>query len=405
MKRGTLIALLIVVVIVLGLLIAAGLIYMQFTAEPYIPEQAYLKIELHGPIAESQPGGLAGVFADVLNIQDLWYQINRAAKDARIRGIVLRIADLECGFAKIEEIGRLLKQFGQSKKPVLAFIESGGLREYYLASFADQVVLFKGGMLTVAGMAAEAMFLKKTLDKLGIQAEVFHIGEYKTAPNTFTEERMTPAHRESLEALLADIHRDVIDGIARNRKLDPQAVRRVLEESPLPKGEYLKAGWIDRIGYEDEIYSLLKHPYPWVNFKTYCKTTSPRPFVGASKIAVIFASGQIQSGGSGQSPMGGEALGSGTLAEQLRSVRNAYNVKAVVLRVDSPGGSAVASDVILREAELLARKKPLVVSMSDLAASGGYWISLAGAKIMAEPETITGSIGVFSGKFVLKGLV
>jgi protease-4 len=169
--------------------------------------------------------------------------------------------------------------------------------------------------------------------------------------------------------------------------------------------DYVKLKMIDSLGYEDELHGLLKSQYPEVSFKTYAKTTAPLPFKGVKKIAVIFAAGEINMGRSGgQSLLGGDVLGADTLAEQLRKARNNYAVKAVVLRVDSPGGSAVASDVILREAELLARKKPLVISMSDLAASGGYWISMSAQKIYAWPETITGSIGVISGKFVLKGL-
>jgi protease-4 len=179
----------------------------------------------------------------------------------------------------------------------------------------------------------------------------------------------------------------------------------VLDQSPLAQEEYVKAKMIDSLGYEDELHNLLKAQYPEVSFKTYAKTSAPLPFSGAKKIAVIFAAGEINMGRSGgQSLLGGDVLGADTLAEQLRQARNNFAVKAVVLRVDSPGGSAVASDVILREAELLSRKKPLVISMSDLAASGGYWISMSAQKIFAWPETITGSIGIISGKFVLKGL-
>jgi protease-4 len=319
--------------------------------------------------------------------------------------VLLRISYLETGFAKIEEVGRLLKNFSRSKKPVLAFIVDGGLKEYYLASFADKVILFKGGSLSISGIAAEALFLKNTLSKLGVQADFFHIGDFKTASNTFSEDHMTQQHRESLQALIDDLYGAVIAGIAVNRRLDAGTVRKVLDRSPLPQEEYLNAKMVDSIGYEDELHGFFKAQHPEVSFRTYAKTSSPLPFSGVKKVAVIFASGEINMGRSGgQSLLGGEVLGADTVAEQLRQARNNYAVKAVVLRVDSPGGSAVASDVILREAELLARKKPLVISMSDLAASGGYWISMSAQKIFALPETITGSIGVYGGKFVLKGL-
>lgn len=405
MKRGALIALLVIIVILLGLFIIGGFIYLQFNQEPYVPEKAYLKIELSGPLADTAPSRFPGISSAAISIQDLWYQLERAAIDERIKGVLLRISSLETGFAKIEEIGRLLKNFSRSKKPVMAFIIDGGLKEYYLASFADKVIMFKGGMLSISGIGAEAVFLKNTLSKLGIQAQIFHIGDYKTASNTFSEDHMTPAHRESMQALIDDLYRAVIDGIAANRKLDAREVKKILDQSPLTQEEYVQAKMIDSLGYEDELHGLLKSQYPEVSFKTYAKTKAPLPFNGAKKIAVIFAAGEINMGRSGgQSLLGGDVLGADTLAEQLRQARNNYAVKAVVLRVDSPGGSAVASDIILREAELLARKKPLIISMSDLAASGGYWISMSAQKIFAWPETITGSIGIISGKFVLKGL-
>ena len=405
MKRSALIALLVIIIILLGLFIIGGFIYMQFNQEPYIPEKAYLKIDLSGPLADTTPSRFPGLSSNAISIQDLWYQLARAEADERIQGVLLRISYLETGFAKIEEIGRLLKKFSLSKKPVLAFIIDGGLKEYYLASFADKVILFKGGTLSISGIAAEALFLKNTLSKLGVQAEIFHIGDYKTASNTFSEDHMTPAHRESMQALIDDLYAAVIAGIAANRKLDAGSVKKILDRSPLAQEDYLKAKMVDSLGYEDELHGLLDRQYPEVSFRTYAKTTSPLPFSGVKKIAVIFASGEINMGRSGgQSLLGGEVLGADTLAEQLRQARNNFAVKAVVLRVDSPGGSAVASDVILREAELLARKKPLVISMSDLAASGGYWISMSAQKIFALPETITGSIGIISGKFVLKGL-
>ncbi|MCU0275375.1 MAG: signal peptide peptidase SppA [Acidobacteria bacterium] len=404
MKRGALIALLVVIVILLGLFILGGFIYMQFTQEPYVPERAYLKIDLGGVVAETAPSRFPGMSGAAFSIHDLWYQLERAARDERIQGILLRVQYLDTGFAKIEEIGRLLKRFAASKKPLAAIVVDGGLKEYYLASFADKVIMFRGGMLSVSGIGAEALFMKNTLSKLGVQADIIHIGDYKTAPNTFTEERMTPAHRESTQALLDDLYQAVIEGIAANRKLDPLAVRKVLDRSPLPAEEYLKAGMLDSIACEDDLFKLMPKTLPEVEFRTYAKTRAPLPFSGSKKIAVIFASGEINMGRSGgDSLFGGDILGADTLAGQLRSARNNSAVKAVVLRVDSPGGSAVASDVILREAELLAQKKPLVVSMSDVAASGGYWIALAAHKIFAAPQTITGSIGVFSGKFVLKG--
>lgn len=405
MKRGALIALLVIVVILLGLFILGGFIYLQFTQEPNVPQKAYLKIDLAGTIPETAPARMLPIGPESLTIHDLWYNLERAARDPRIQGVLLRIHYLDAGFAKVKEVGTLVKRFSASKKPVAAILIDGGLKEYYLASFADKVIAFKGGALTISGIGAEAMFLKNTLSKLGVQAELFHIGDYKTASNTFTEERMTPAHRESTQALIDDLYMAVIEGIAANRKLDAAKVKETIDRSPLPLEEYARAGLVDLLGYDDDLAKQMPATHPEVTFRAYAKTRSPLPFSGAKKIAVIFAAGEIATGRSGgDSLLGGDVMGADTVAGQLRQARNNSAVKAVVLRVDSPGGSAVASDVILREAELLAAKKPLVISMSDLAASGGYWISLSAHKILAHPETITASIGVISGKFTLKGL-
>ena len=328
MKRSALIALLVIIVILLGLFIIGGFIYMQFNQEPYIPEKAYLKIDLSGPLADTTPSRFPGLSSNAISIQDLWYQLARAEADERIQGVLLRISYLETGFAKIEEIGRLLKKFSLSKKPVLAFIIDGGLKEYYLASFADKVILFKGGMLSISGIAAEALFLKNTLSKLGVQAEIFHIGDYKTASNTFSEDHMTPAHRESMQALIDDLYAAVIAGIAANRKLDAGSVKKILDRSPLAQEDYLKAKMVDSLGYEDELHGLLDRQYPEVSFRTYAKTTSPLPFSGVKKIAVIFASGEINMGRSGgQSLLGGEVLGADTLAEQLRQATKQFRGK------------------------------------------------------------------------------
>jgi protease-4 len=401
MKKGILATILVIVILVLLVAFIAGFIYMQFTQEPFVPEHSFLKINLSGRVVDID----TSVFPQKLSIKDLWYHLKRAQIDNRIDGIILKISSLYTGFAKIEDIGRLIKNFKQSGKPVIAFIEGGSTRSYYLATFADKIYLFKGGHLFLKGLASEAIFLKKTLSLLGIQADLFRIGDYKTAANMFTKEEMTPPHKESLEKLLADIYQSTLEGIAANRNLDAAAIKKVFEESPFSKQAYLDAGLIDGILYEDEILSDRGENIKTVSFHIYRETSSPRPYGGYKKIAVIFASGEIHPGRSGgTSIFGSDIVGSDTVAWQLRKVRKNPAVKAVVLRLNSPGGDAVASDVIRREVELTAREKPLVISMGDVAASGGYLIAVSSSKVMALPQTITGSIGVLAGKFVFKGL-
>lgn len=401
MKRGVLVAILVVIVFFLLLILTVGYIYLQFQQEPHIPQNSFLRIKLSGEIVDSDDSFIQRS----LSVRDLFCHLQRAKQDNRIKGILLRISSLRTGLAKIEDIGKMVSDFKVSGKPVIAFLESAGLREYYLATFADKIYTFKGAYIFLDGLASEATFFKHTLSKLGVQAEMFHIGEYKTATNTFTEDRMTPAHRESFQALLDDIYISTLMGIARNRDMDLEQIKRVVDESPMVPSAYLQAKFIDKIAYEDEIFKEFDTRYNIVDFDIYRETTSPPPFQGKRKIAVIFASGEINSGESGdKSLFQGKILGSDTLVKQLESVRKNPKIAAVVLRIDSPGGSALASDVIRRKAELLAKEKPLVISMADLAASGGYWIAMASPKIMALPQTITGSIGVIAGKFVLKNL-
>lgn len=401
MKRGLLIAIVVIIAIFILLAAAGGFIYLQLTREPYIPNNAILKINLSGSIVDND----SSAFSKQETIRDLWYHIKRAGIDNRIQAIFLRISYLETDFAKVEELGRLIEEFKENGKKVYAYIEGGGIREYYLATYADKIYVFKGGQLFLNGLAIESMFLKNTLSKLGIEAEMFHIGEYKTAGNLFTKDRLTPPHRESLEKIIGDIFDYTLERIAVNRDLDINVVKRVFDETPVSNQAYLDAKLIDGLRYEDEILEDTDFQYRQVSFDIYKETTKPRPYRGAKKIAVIFASGEIHPGKSGgKSLFGGDIMGSSTVAAQLKAARKNPSIKAAVLRIDSPGGSSAASEIIRREAELLANEKPLVISMSGMAASGGYWISMSSPTIMALPQTITGSIGVVTGKFVLKGL-
>ncbi len=213
MKKGLLIAILVIVIVVIFLVLVGGFIYLQFTQEPYVPDNSFLKINLIGQIHDSD--NLS--FSNVLTIRDLWYHIQRAKIDSRIKGIILKISYLKCGFAKLTDLGKILQDFRKSGKKVYAYLIYGGMGEYYLSTFADKIFAFKDGDLFLRGLAAEAVFLKDTLSKIGIKAEFLHLGQYKTAANTFTEETMTPPHRESLRKLLDDIHETTIAIIAKNR--------------------------------------------------------------------------------------------------------------------------------------------------------------------------------------------
>jgi len=403
MKRGLLIAILIIIVFFIFIALLGGFIYLQFNQEPDIPENAWLELNLMGKIVDNNESMTSSDIA----IRDLFYHLRRAKMDKRIKGILIKISGIHTGFSKVEDIGSMIEDFKLSGKKVYTFIESGGLLEYYLATFSDKIYVFKGWDLFLKGLSSEAIFLRNTLSKLGIKADMIHIGDYKTASNMFTEDSMTPAHREALQKLLDDIFTSVLEGIANRRNIKMDLLRDILENSPLTNQDYLKAGLIDETLFHDEILKDLNSKYKTVNFNTYRRTSSPKPYRGSKKIAIIFASGEIHLGKScsnNKSLFSGKILGSDTLAKQLEWARKSRSTKAVVLRIDSPGGSALASEVIRRQIEILVKKKPLVISMSDLAASGGYWISTSGSKILSHPQTITGSIGVVGGKFVLKDL-
>ena len=243
MKKGVLITIIVLVIFLICLALAAGYIYMHFTREPYISQDSFLKINFSGCIEDNDTSALSKKDA----IRDFWYHIKRAKIDNRIKGIILKISYLCTGFAKIEDIGLSLKDFKKSGKKVYAYIEGGGIREYYLATFADKIYVFKGSDLFLKGLASEAMFLKNSLSKLGIEAEMFHIGEYKTAGNMFTKDHMTPAHKEALEKLLDDVYSHTLQQIAANRNVHVDEVKEIFEESPISNEKYLEAHLIDNV--------------------------------------------------------------------------------------------------------------------------------------------------------------
>ena len=386
-----------IVVILIGL--SAGYVYYQFNREPNIPSDSYLKIYLGGNVVDNDNS----IAPKNITVRDIWYHLKRAETDNRIKGVILKLAYLRSGFAKTDDIGRLLKDFRKSGKKIYSYIESGGIRELQLASYTDKIYIYKQGGLVLNGLAIQALFLKNALTKLGIEADFLNVGNYKTGPNMFTKDEMTLYHRESLTELIDDIYNSSIKIISENRNVKEKVIRDLIEDFTMDGQKILESKLIDGLKYEDEILDEKKDKV--VSFSLYKKTTSPIPFKGKDKIAVIFTQGEIHSGSSGgKSFFGNEIMGSDTVSKYLRAARKNKSVKGVVLRVDSPGGSPFASDIIRHEAELVMKEKPLIISMSDTAASGGYMISLSSSKIFALPQTITGSIGVYGGKFVLKGL-
>ncbi len=332
--------------------------------------------------------------------------IDSAANDSRITGLVVRIAPLETGWGKLEEIRAHLLRFRKSGKTSICYLGYDGIGnpEYYLASACQQVWLVPTAPVSIRGMIAQALFLRGTLDKLKIVPEFYHIAEYKTAGNTFTEKKFTPAHKEEVEGLLHSIYEQYLNDASSARGMTAPQFEALLNQGPFSSKDAVANKIVDRLGYWDQVQSYFKkEDRGWnpISLNRY------RPFVkneGGSEIAVVHATGLIVSGDSSTTPGGGFVMGGDSVASDIREARQDSAIKAIVLRVDSGGGSVVGSEVIRREVELANYAKPVVVSMSDVAASGGYWIAAPARKIVADPDTITGSIGVLIGKLNISGL-
>ncbi len=394
-------------VFLMGLL-ALFLLMMWVGQGAYIPSGAALVLDLGAPIEEQRPGGALGELTGPKAL--LMHQISRglrAAKDdARIAGLVVKISPLDAGWGKAGEIRDLIAEFRTSNKPAICFLEGEtiGNREYFLATGCGEVWLIPSGVLGTTGMMAQSTFYKGTFEKLGIEPNVFGIAEYKTYRNQFTEKKYTAAHRESAEALLRSIFEHYIEQASQARKIKPEGFLALLEGGPYLSAEAVENKLVDKVAYWDEVrgYFDQKHDgWKPVELPQYVKQV---PNAGFDSVAVVRATGDIVMGGSGYDSWAGFIMGSDSVIADLRRAREDDSVKAIVLRIDSGGGSAVASELIRREVELAQDAKPVVVSMSDVAASGGYWIAMSAKKIVAEPATVTGSIGVVFGKLNVSGL-
>lgn len=346
------------------------------------------------------------------SLTGLVMQFKKAKVDKRIKAVLLDINMSGVGWGKAEEIRDAIADFRTSGKPVYAYIELGLNKEYYIATACDKIIVPPPGELFINGLAADVMFFRGSLDKLGIYPDIYQIGKYKSAGNMFTQKQMTDAHREYINSMLDDLFNRYVNGIAQARRKSPEEVRTLIDNAPYNAEQAKNAGLIDEAAYRDQVEQQLKkllghkenEPLVAVRGVDY-RDVSPES-LGLNKgerLAVIYASGEIGSGSSQNSPSGDQSIGSDTVAKALNDAAADKTIKAIVLRVDSPGGSGLASDIIWRAVEMANQKKPVVVSMSDVAASGGYYISASAAKIIAQPSTITGSIGVVAGKPVMRG--
>ncbi len=390
-------------------------VYLLVSRGPSIQDDSTLVLRPGGPLQETVPDDVVGqlIGRNVTTVRGFVESLRLAKRDPRITGVLLMPSSFESPFwAKVQELRDAVLDFRKSGKTVVAFLEYGGDREYYLASAADRVFLLPTSALDLTGVASYEVFLRGTLDKVGAYPDFLQIGAYKTAVNQLTEKGFTPAHREMTESLNTDMYEQLVRGIAGARKKTETEVRQLLDQGPFAPEDAVRTGLVDALAYEDQLDDRVPQlrqggEMRRVEGNDYQRVT-PRS-LGVrpqSKIAIVYASGVIASGKSGYDPGNGAVVGSDTFVEQFQRLRNDDAIKAIVLRVDSPGGSSVASDVMWRELMITRDEKPsrpLVISMSDLAASGGYYISVPGHVIVAQPGTLTGSIGIFAGKFVIDG--
>jgi len=399
------------VLIILAVAVSAmGLVAMALFVgrEPQVSGNSTLVLKIGGDLQEMEPGGVIGQFFEAPpTVHSLVDSLRKAKVDNRVSSVIIRPTGEAALWGKIQEVRDAISDFRRSGKPIIGYLEYGGEQEFYLASACDKVFLMPTASLDLTGMANYELFLRGTLDKIGAFPDTLHIGEYKTASNTFTEHTFTPAHREMAESLNTDLYEQLIRGIAGGRHKSEKEVRALIDHGPFLPEDAVRAGLVDDVAYEDEIDDKVQLAKGKVNYLTEIEYRHVSPAsVGLNRgprIAVIYATGVIASGDSNYDSPSGQVVGADTMADSLRKARADSSIKAIVLRIDSPGGSAIASDVIWREVMLTRNVKPLVASMSDVAASGGYYIAMPAHVIVAEPATLTGSIGVVMLKFVIDG--
>jgi protease-4 len=389
------------------------LLLLRFQSKPPdIADNSVLALRLQGDIPEKPPLELPAIFGLAgggPTIANVWMALRKAAADSRIKAVVLEPEDLSIGWARLEELRADVEQFRKSGKPVFAYLRAPGAREYYVALAADRIYLGPAEPLMLKGLRAESLSFKNTLDKIGVSVEVEHAGKYKDFGDMFTRADMSPETREVLNSVVDDLYGNLVARIAAARKKSPEEVRAIIDRGPFTATQALKAGLVDELRFEDEVWRAisvsLRGAPKKVSIGAYASVPAASVGLqGKSRIALVVGEGDIVRGDSGDNGSGENTLTSYGFDKVLSRVANDSTIKGAIVRIDSPGGEVTASDEIWRQMNLLSKKKPTVISMSDMAASGGYYMAMTGDPIVAYPGTLTGSIGVVYGKPNLHGL-
>lgn len=400
----------------LALLVGSAIIGLIASGEDEIEvaDNSVLHLRLNKPIVERETGfqvnplDVLGSDGGVHGLVEIIQSIRHARENDKIRGIYLESQFVQAGYASLKEIRDALEDFKASGKWIVAYNENYTEKDYYISSVADEIYLNPVGALELNGLVQETIFLKGTFDKLGVEPQIFRVGEFKSAVEPFFRTEMSEANREQTNAFLNSIYGVFLDDVARSRGIERNELERISDEMLVRTSEDAERfKVISRLAYFDEVQSSMREKLEldeddditYINYKDYKKSIGPEGNA-SNRIAVIVASGEIVSGeGDAQN------IGSDKFAGEIRKARKNDRIKAIVLRINSPGGSALASDVIWREIVLASQEKPVIASMSDLAASGGYYIAMACDTIVAQPSTITGSIGIFAVLPNVEGLL
>nr|MBN2278178.1 signal peptide peptidase SppA [candidate division Zixibacteria bacterium] len=405
---GKLFAVIGVIAVVVILVVAIAL--LTLTGKDSVPGKTILEVNFEKSFVEYIPDDplARAMLNNSLIVRDVIEALKIGTSDDRVIGLIATTGAGRIGLAEIQEIRQAIIDFRRAGKIAVIFSETfgewgAGNGCYYLASAFDEVYLQPSGDIGLTGIMAETPFVKGTLDKLGVVPRMGQRYEYKTAVNMFTQEKCTPAHRESYERVTESMFGQMVGDIAGARNLEQEKLRTMIDHGPFIGKEALEAGLVDGLAYRDEAYERIKEltdkEAELLYLNEYFKR-SDRPYSKGKTVALIFGVGGVSRGASGYDPLFGDIImGAETVAEAFRKAVDDDDVKAILFRVDSPGGSYVASDVVWHEVKRAREKgKPVVVSMGEVAASGGYFVSMAADKIVAQPGTITGSIGVYGGK-------
>ncbi|HBL11508.1 MAG TPA: signal peptide peptidase SppA, partial [Cyanobacteria bacterium UBA11162] len=395
----------------LGLIIVAA----SKDTGPQVKDKSVLIFDLSLSITDTDPTSstsaaieetLSGDQADTITLRTVIDSLDKATNDPRIVALYLdgsrTTTGTETGLATLKEVRQAMERFKASGKKIIAYDVDLAEKEYYLSSVADTIILNPMGSMELNGFASQPLFLTGALEKFGIGVQVIRVGKYKSAVEPLLLKKISPENRQQLQALLGDLWSEFLTTASQSRKVPVPQLQAIADsQGVLTASDARQRKLIDKVAYFDEVVAELKQltgetredeSLRQIRLTTYADVPAKNANNRSSnnKIAVIYADGEIVNGEGGVQQVGGDGF-----AKQMRQLRLDEDVKAVVLRVNSPGGSATASEIIQREVRLTRGKKPVIVSMGDVAASGGYWIATYGNRIFAEPNTVTGSIGVF----------